>query len=671
EIAMVGKELQLKGLLEIKQGMVLLEGNKKITSDLAYDFIISKNENKITAEGSLTAPNLAGVFDPKTSLSTQAQGKAGFTYDNGLFQSHSQLNFQNMVMNLAPSAQLTGNPLLNLSLSYRPAPAKGQDAEFNYSGSVSLTDAKGINLPYLQTAENISGKISFEPNKFSVDSLSALINQTPLTLSGSVQNFKEPFLNIVFSATHCDLGAWGNLISQYVPTAGIDASGMATFTLKYKGKTKQLAGAGIDCTASLKDVAFKNKTMADGVSDLSGDIRYVVEHLNSSHFLPDEGSWKDLRFTFQGKPYALSGTLQFNNLITTLKREDLLLSLNSKLFPDRLKILSLAGQYHKSQVNMEGEVFYPKEKQGPKFNVKIAGRLSLEDLPSLFPELKEKLDPVAPQGICVIDGLFAGDLQQWRDWTLALTLTSNEASFYHYKVDQLSVKYAQRDRFINQCTLNSMFYDGTIFLQGSSDLSIAEMPYKIAVDIKNIDLKRLKEDTPLKAKDLSGLLSASYMGTGPLSNLNFSQGQGLVSVKDGKLWQFDIFKGLAQLLFVPENQNITLDRAEGNFSVVSEKVLIKDALIKGNQVELTCNGAVGFRGDLDIDIVSKFAEGVIRSSDSFQKTVAAFLSQAEDFLTVKVTGTIKEPKYKIISKPLNVIEKTKNLIFDALPNIFQ
>jgi hypothetical protein len=197
------------------------------------------------------------------------------------------------------------------------------------------------------------------------------------------------------------------------------------------------------------------------------------------------------------------------------------------------------------------------------------------------------------------------------------------------------------------------------------------MPYKIAVDIKNIDLKRLKEDTPLKAKDLSGLLSASYMGTGPLSNLNFSQGQGLISVKDGKLWQFDIFKGLAQLLFVPENQNITLDRAEGNFSVVSEKVLIKDALIKGNQVELTCNGAVGFRGDLDIDIVSKFAEGVIRSSDSFQKTVAAFLSQAEDFLTVKVTGTIKEPKYKIISKPLNVIEKTKNLIFDALPNIFQ
>jgi|GEM_PF-879816 len=669
DITMAGKELRFKGLLEIKQGELLLGKNERIASDLTYDFILVKNENKITAEGNIAAPNLTGTLDPKTNVTVQAQGKADFSHDNGLFQSQSRLNFQNMTLNLSPNAQLTGNPLLNFSFKYRPV--EGQAPELSYSGTMSVTDAKGINLPYLQTAENVSGKISFEPNKFAVDSLTALISQTPMALSGSVENFKEPFLDIDFSATNCDLGAWQDLISQYVPNMGIDAKGIATFKLKYKGKIKRLAGASIDCTAALKDVAFKNKAMKNGVFNISGDIHYVVEHLNPSHFLPDEGSWKDLRFTFQDKPYVLNGTLQFNNLVTTLKCEDLLLSLNSKLFPDRLKILSLTGQYHNSQANVAGEVFYPNEKQGPKFNIKIGGSIALEDLPALFPELKERLDPVVPQGIFAIDGLFAGDLQQWKDWTLAFTLTSNEASFYHYKVSQLSLKYAQRDRFINQCTLNSAFYNGAVALEGSSDLSIAEMPYKIAIDIKKVDLSKLKEDTPLKTKDLSGLLSASYTGTGPLSNLNFSQGQGFLSVKDGKLWQFDIFKGLAQLLFVPENQNITLDSAEGNFSVVSEKVLVKDAIVKGNQVELTCNGSATFKGDLDFDIISKFAEGVIRSSDSLQKTVAAFLSQAEDLVTVKVTGTLKEPKYKIMARPLNVIQKTKDFILDTLPNIFQ
>ncbi len=670
DMTIVNEELRLQGLLDLKQGEVLLEQDKKITTDISYAFVASRMINKIAVQGTLTAPNLSGQFGPKANITAQVQGKTDFVYADGLFQGQSQLKLQNTRISLPPDIQVTGNPLIDISLSSQSP--KTEVTQSTYKVSITVTDAKAINLPALQTADNISGKATFEPNKISVESLSAVVNQTPVALSGVVENFKNPFLNITFNAKNLNLGAWTGLINQYLPELNLDAKGIATIDLKYRGTTKQLAGATIDCTASLKDVAFKTKLIADGIFDVSGDIRYMIERFNPSHFLPDQGSWNNLRFTFQDKPYLLNGTLQFNNLLTTLKRDDLHIDLTSKIFPERLTILSLTGQYHESNMSAQGEIFYPKEKQqGPRFNIKMKGKLLLEDLSSLFPELKEKLLPIAPQGLCLIDGLFAGNPQQWRDWALVLNITSKEASFYHYKFNQLSIKYVQRDRFINECTLGSLFYNGVLAMQGSSDLSIPETPYKINVDIKDVNLASLKKDTPLKDKDLSGLASLTYAGTGPLSNLNFSQGQGFLSIKNGKLWQFDVFKGLAQMLFVPEHENITLDSAESNFSVVNEKVIVKDAIIKGNQVELTCNGAVTFKGDLDFDIVSQFAEGVIRSSDSLQKTIAAFLAQAEDILTVKVTGTIQEPKYKVTSKPLNVIQKTKDFIIDTLPNIFQ
>ncbi len=184
-----------------------------------------------------------------------------------------------------------------------------------------------------------------------------------------------------------------------------------------------------------------------------------------------------------------------------------------------------------------------------------------------------------------------------------------------------------------------------------------------------MSLEKLKNDSPLKDKELAGLISGAYEGTGPLSNLRLSQGNGNLSVKEGKLWRFDVFDGLAQLLFVPEKQNIALDSAEGNFSVLNEKVMIRDGVVKGNQVALTCNGNITFNGDLDLDVSAEFDEGTIKGSQSVQKSIAAVLSQGGNFLTVKITGTIQKPQY--VPKGMDVLRKTKDLIFDALPNIFQ
>jgi hypothetical protein len=564
--------------------------------------------------------------------------------------------------------QITGNPMVDLSFIINP-PGKKKEP-FSYLGSITLTSGQALNLPYIKTAENISGNISFNPDKMIINSLSSMINQTLFTLSGSIENFKDPFLSVSLGADIADLATWKDVFSQYLKDKNIETKGAASLKLKFKGKPGKLVGTFVNGSLSLKDVAFKSDFIKDGLFNISGEASYAAEHFDASYFLPDMATWKDLRVTHLDKNYVLNGSLQYNNLSSTLQRDNLSLNVVAKIFPDRINILDLSGQYKNSQFSSKGEIVYPRNKENTIINMRAtAPSLYLQDLPEIIPALKEKLKDISPAGLCDAKILFFGDLAQWKDWALVINLSSDEISLYHYKLNKVLLKYAQRDRFINECSLSSILYDGTISILSSSDLSTNQMPYKVNIKVKNVDLEKLKNDSPLKDKELSGSLSGAYEGNGPLSNLLFSQGNGNLSVKNGKLWHFDVLDGLAKLLFVPEKQNIPLDSAEGNFSVLNQKVMIKDGLVKGNQVELSCNGSIAFNGDLDLDVIARFGEGVIKGSQSLQKKIAAFLSQGEDFLTVKITGTIKDTKY--IPKGMNVIQKTKDLILDALPNIFQ
>ncbi|MCX5680760.1 MAG: DUF748 domain-containing protein [Candidatus Omnitrophica bacterium] len=668
EITLVDNILTAKGVFDITKGEFIFENDKKIKANISYNFIASQNEGKIVAEGKLNAPDLAGQFGPDITFTAQPQGKARIVYYDGLIEAQARLNIQDTKINLKPDTQILGDPVAELSLIINPQGEK--DAQFSYLGAISLAEGQALNLPYVKTAENISGNISFNPDKIIINSLSGVVNQAPMTLSGSIENFKNPLVAISLSANNVDLAAWKPFLNQYFKHGDMDAKGTASLKLKYKGKSGKLAGSLVNCSLSLKDAAFKGAFLKDGFFNISGECFYAAQHFDASYFLPDKATWNNLRLTYQDKDYVLNGSLQYNNLSTNINQGDLSLAAEAKIFPDRINILNLTGQYKNSQISSQGEIVYPRNKENMKINIKATTPgLYLEDLPEIIPALKEKLKDASLKGLCKGNILFAGDPTQWRDWALVISLSSDEVSLYNYKMNKVLLKYAQRDRFINECALSSIFYDGTIALQGSSDLSTNEMPYKLNVDIKNVDFSKLKDDSPFKDKDLAGFVSGTYTGIGPLSNLRLSQGNGNLSIKNGKLWHFDVLDGLAKLLFVPEKQNIALDSAEGNFSVLNQKVIIKDGLVRGNQVELSCNGNITFNGDLDLDIVARFGEGIIKSSQSLQKTIAALLSRGEDFLTVKVTGTIKETKY--IPKGMNVIQKTKELILDALPNIFQ
>lgn len=666
DIVVENNVLAANGSLVLKQNKIF-SGDNKIIGDLSYNFVLSEKDGKLTADGNINALDLAGQLGLGTSFTAQPQGRARIIYDKGALESQSRLNFQKTEILIKPQIRISANPVLDFSFSAKPQEKKA--ATVTCLGSISLEEGQAAGLPWIQTVENLSGNISFSPEKVILKTFSGVTNQTPVTASGSIENFKDPFFDIVLTVKNGNLAAWKSLLAQSLKDDTVDIKGFADLKLEFKGSIKKLSGTFMEGAVSVKGAAFKNSLIKDGIFNISGDVSYAAKKFDASYFLPDEATWSDLRLTYGDKNYALNGTLKYNNLSSTVSQGDLLIALDAKLFPERLNIVSLNGQYKDSKLSAKGEIVYPRNNEKVKLDIRASGDLYLEHLGDLIPAVKKNLAKAAPAGLCKADILFTGNLQQWRDWIAVVNLISDRVSLYGYHFNNVILKYKQRDRFINECSLNSLLYDGTISLEGSSDLSVDAMPYKAKIVIKDVNLEKIKNDSPLKDKELAGLISGAYEGVGPLSNLRFSQGNGNLSIKEGKLWRFDVFDGLAQLLFVPKKQNIALDSAQGNFSVLNEKVTIKDGLVKGNQVALTCNGNIAFNGNLDLDIGAQFDEGTIKSSQSVQKSIAAVLSQGGNFLTVKITGTVQQPKY--VPKGIDVLQKTKDLLFNALPSIFQ
>ena len=644
---------------------VIIDDKNKIEGTISYNFNLKKKGQMIDSSGDLTIENLKGKFNAKTLSSKNVKGKAELKYNGKILESFLDMQAQNTVIEFPDKTQFSGNPALKANITFNSISRK---TPLKYSGSITTSSALLTHLPYLKNAQNIKGILNFENNKISSPEIFTLIKNTPLKLSGELTNFQKPILSIQGEIPNVDLSNFKDIFKEIQNDPTSDIKGQASIAFKYKGAAKSIDNSTISISSSLKNAAIKTKILPSEVVNISGDISYAVDSLSQTHFLPDNATWKNLKGTFQERQYISDGSLAFNSLLARIIVDGLEADANVKLMLDRFKINSLKIKYEDTDLVTQGEILYPKGDE-LNINVDIDGNLRLEHLSKFIKPFKEKFKNINPQGLCSIKSSFTGDPKYWKDWALFLKVKSNKIFLKNYELNNLSLKINQRDRYISECSASALFYDGKLTADASVDLSIEEIPYKIESNIQNLNLEKLKNATPLRDKDISGLLQATYQGSGPLSDIHFSKGAGSIAINQGELWHLDLLKGLGKLLFVPEYKNITFDHAKSDFVITNEKVFIKDGILKSNQMQLACNGTISFKGDLDLDIISRFEQNIMKIQ-SLKKTIAAILTQANDFLTVKITGTWKEPKYYIVPSTHGMIQKTKNFILDGLPNIF-
>ena len=193
-----------------------------------------------------------------------------------------------------------------------------------------------------------------------------------------------------------------------------------------------------------------------------------------------------------------------------------------------------------------------------------------------------------------------------------------------------------------------------------------DLSMKLIGHLENLDLAQLRKDKFPKNENLAGNLSSLVNLSGPLNHPDQLQGEGAFAVTEGHLWRWHILDGLLGVLLIPEFRDVVFTDGQANFTVQDGKISTNDAWLKGSAVELKGSGWIDFSQNINFDISPIFDETSLLESKSLKKGATVLLTQTGDYFNIKLTGTLKDPKYKVVTSPSKILETTTDILKEGI-----
>jgi len=145
-----------------------------------------------------------------------------------------------------------------------------------------------------------------------------------------------------------------------------------------------------------------------------------------------------------------------------------------------------------------------------------------------------------------------------------------------------------------------------------------------------------------------------------LSKLN---GAGKIFITEGKLWQLNLFRGLGELLFARDFANIVFSEGYGSFIIQDKYISSDDLKLKSNFVNLSGSCKIGFDSSVDASVNIEVLDELAPMSGTFKDLTTAIIGQAGRFGVIKISGTLREPKYKFQPAVVDIIKGLKDIIW--------
>lgn len=550
-----------------------------------------------------------------------------------------------------------GNAKLNVVGAYNVTTG----ALLDYSGDIIVDRADLSGLPYIDKADDLSGKASFSTDKvelsnFKVNALGALFE-----LAGSLTDFKNPHLKFKVASESVGLEKIEALLAEnkFVKLP-LKAEGEVKIDLTFALQVLALQDAKIEGEAILKD----NKLILPGLKqELSGISGKVSFNNHAIEWKDITGKFKDVKYNSSGRASEFSAP----NINFDLTSAELNINTTTQWKDGTLAIKELYGKYLNSKFNVSGNMFF-SGKDAPELDINSDIVFALEDLEKIFsdysPENLPLLDKINAKGLCSIKLALSGKLNDIKALTVKASLESDALTAFvmgkqQIKFANLRLDMAQENRQISRCNLYADVYGGKLTLALGADLDKVKPEFNLKLELVNLDLAKLKEDTTLKDKTLTGLLNANFALAGQGIDTESFSGKGLITVKEGNLWEITPFKKLGQFLVIPSFENIVFNEANADLIIAEGNIFTDEGVLKSPQVTLYCHGKTDFKGNLDYIIKSEFNPEIVRDSSDLMQILSSAISKVNQFTTVKLTGTIDKPKLSIIPA---VFESIKQII---------
>jgi hypothetical protein len=267
---------------------------------------------------------------------------------------------------------------------------------------------------------------------------------------------------------------------------------------------------------------------------------------------------------------------------------------------------------------------------------------------------------MAPSGTVEVKLNLAGNINDIKSCAIKARLASSSLSAYGLRAGDFFMEYNQADGLIDIPAIRLSLYDGTLLTSAKMNLSSPNLPYWVDVNIQGLKLEKLKLDTAAKEKDISGTLKAQAKINGFSGDFSKLSGQGEIFITEGNLWQLNLFKGLGALLFTRDFTSIIFSQGYCGFSIRDKSIFTDNLKLESNLVNLTGSVKIGFDSSLDA-LLNVQVSDVAPLSGTFKDVTTAIMGQVGRFGSIKISGTLDDPKYKFKAAVFNIIKGLKDI----------
>jgi len=543
------------------------------------------------------------------------------------------------------------------------------DSKFNADYKINLTEDVPLYSGYLQVdsmeisgfdfvdrVEQIQGPVRFDNTGIYTDKMSLKLLGLSWEGQLKIEDFDDPQAQIRLKS-ELNLSQILPILKDKFTLANLkDLQGEAELDLGIFTSLPMLAKPRIGGKLQL----VRSSVRLDQPDILIKDINGLVE------FSDDQIKWQDLDISYLNNQYKISGSLiDFQSPTLELDASSRGLNLKGKMSikEKRAIISSCAGNYFDSVFSIKGDLDL---RQAGKIDAHLITTVDLElaDIVK-FPFLEQyakNLERLKLGGKSHGEFEIRGDISDFKTCGVSGTLTGPAISLYNLNGGNFLLDYNQLDGIISLPLLHMVLYGGSLDASAKFNLLSKELPFRADFNIQGVKLEKLKLDTPMKDKELSGTLRAQAKLSGFSSDLGKLSGSGKLFIDEGNLWQINLFQGLGSMLFTTDFTTILLHEGSCDFTVKDKFFYTDNLRLKGRLADLKGVMKIGFDGSLDAGLDVQVSDQA-PISGTFRDVTTAIIGQARRFGEIKIEGTLKEPKYRFEASVVDIIRGVKDTFF--------
>jgi hypothetical protein len=515
---------------------------------------------------------------------------------------------------------------------------------FSYEGTAKIKSADISGIKAIGEVSDITSSLKFKNNDVIIEKSEFKALGSMITAEGKI---KQNMLDLDLGGI-LDLQKLPSLLPKEIKLPAFDISGTTDAKIHVKsdlagGTQPSISGEAklenMDLSLPDKDLKFETE---------SGHLKFDLAAQNIR--------WHIDAVKYLNETYSFDGSLNnFSAPAVSAMVIGKILKLRSEFIKDGdvLQFTSLKGQFKNSGLNIEGQF----DSSSETMNLRGSVMLDISDM-------------AGPKyvGQCILDVEAFGPVKNYKSWNAKATGYSKALKYSGYTIKNVALNYsqAQNEGIINGLSFDA--YGGKGLIKGRVKFLDNAITYSAKGILQDIDLSLLKLDIPGKDSDFYGTAALNISVQVKDSDLKGMKGNGAFVIKNGNVGEFNPLKDLGNFLFISRFSKLVFTHAQGDFSISDGYAATNNLELLGPEIGLIAEGKISFDGTLDFLVNTQVSlPGPGGEISKVERKATETISKAAGLTAIKVTGTVKEPKYKLQPIAENIMKKLGEIFSNIVP----